>query len=132
MASGDSGPGQSSQDFSVQVPQDSTGPNSLLFRDSQPRDSSGALPFAEKLPVGVKDFDALIVPIRDVDPALSVDHQVVRQSEFPGTLTSFAPLQQILSVARVLHNPSTAVAVGDVDIAIGGEGNVGRQVERVR
>src|SRR5436309_3197119 len=84
-----------------------------------------------QFPGGVKNLDPLVIPIADVNPALRVGHHVVEHSKLAGTLSSTAPLKQIFPVARVLHQPSVTVAVAYVDIAIGREGHVGRQIEVV-
>src|SRR5712692_8100948 len=122
-------PGQSSQDLSLQIPQDPSGPDPLVSGDGESGDPTGPRPLAQELPGGVENLDPLVVAIGDVNPALRVGHQVVGQSELAGTLSSAAPFQQIFPVTRVLHHPGAAVPVADVDIAIGGEGDVGRQIE---
>ena len=71
----------------------------------------------------------LVVPISHVDPPPRIDHQVVGQPELPRTGSPLTPPQHIFSVRRKFDHPCTAVAVADVDIAIGREGNIGGQIE---
>src|SRR5262245_18227343 len=132
VPAGHAGPGQFSNRRSVQVPQDPAGPNPLVLRDREPGDSAGRSPLRHETPVCVEDLDALVVAVRHVDAALRVDHQIVRQAELAGSRAPPAPLRQILSVARVLHDACASVPVGHVQVAIGRERDVGRQVERVR
>src|SRR5262245_26421347 len=132
MPGGDGRPVQPSESLSVEVAKRATGPDLLVRGDCQPGNPARTGPLREKRSVGVEDLDPLIVPVGDIDAALAIDDAVVRKPELAGPGASLAPLEQVLAVARVLHDPGAAVAVGHVDVTIWRKRDVGGQVERVR
>src|SRR6266849_4877933 len=125
------GKGQSSQNLSVQICQYASDPDLLVLSHEQRGNPSVSLPFVQELPIRVENLDARMVPIGDVNLSLRVDHHIVRQAEFAGPRSSLAKLEQIFSIARELHYAGAAIPVAHIDIAIGREGHIGRQVEIV-
>src|SRR5262249_27264047 len=92
-----------------------------------------ALPeLREELAVGVEDLDAVVLAVADVDAALFVEADGVRQVELALALALLTPLLQQLALFRELQHPRVAVAVGDVEVAGGSHGHLGRAVEAVR
>ena len=75
-------------------------------------------------PLGVlaytlEDLDAVVLAVGDVDPAVGVAGDVVRQAELAFADTGRAPREEMCPVGRVLVDPRVAVAVGDVDVPSG-------------
>src|SRR5262245_25028185 len=104
MTAGDSRAVQPSQHLAIQIAKNAAGPDLLILGDREARDAAGAAPLGQELAVRVEDFDPLVVAIGDVDTALRIDDEVVREAELAGTLAALAPLRQKLAVARVLHD----------------------------
>ena len=89
------------------------------------------LPLVEKLAVRVEDLDAIVLAIPDVDPSLCVDRNSVRQVELARAVAFLAPCGEEGTVFRELRDSGIAVTVGNVEVAVGREGDIGGTVERV-
>src|SRR5499425_2444089 len=61
-------------------------------------------PLAQELSFAIEALDAAIFAIGDVDHALVVDLNRVRQAELSGTRTGTAPFAQLLAVGRIFEN----------------------------
>src|SRR2546425_1173369 len=87
-------------------------------------------PLAEEIAVRREDLDALVRPVGDVELAGIVERDAVRQVELARAMTRRAPRFDQPTVARETVHAGVAVAVGHVDVAIGGRHQLGRVVER--
>ena len=79
------GKGQSSQNLPVQICQHASYPDLLVRGHEQRGNPSVSLPLVQELPIRVKNLDARVVPIGDIDPSLRVDHDIMGQAEFAGS-----------------------------------------------
>ena len=73
----------------------------------------------------------MIFPVGDVDPAIGVTADVVRDIELAGIGAGLAPGEQELAVRAEFMDPRIAVAVRDVEIALRREGGMGAAMERL-
>src|SRR5262249_47957454 len=88
-------------------------------------------PLSAVLAVGGEDLDALVGPVGNVDEALLIDLDVVDEVELAVAGSFRAPLADELAGGVELDDPRVDVAVGDIDVAVSAEGDVGRTVEGV-
>src|SRR5260370_17010966 len=72
-------------------------PQMMIGRHHNVERRTDMIPFAEILPVLVENLDAAVRPIRDVDPAVRVDVDRVRQAELAGSPSLLSPPPQALS-----------------------------------
>src|SRR5580698_6304049 len=80
-------------------------PDMLIGRDVKPIGVTDAGPLRQKTPVRIKNLDPGVLPIRDVDPVLAVDHHGVRQLELAWLGAVASPLP--LASPPLLRRPST-------------------------
>src|SRR6516162_233427 len=66
--------------------------------------------------VAVEHLDAVVLAVGDIDPAIRVTADVVRDVELAGIGAGFAPRHQELAVRRVFVDAGIAIAVGDIDL----------------
>ena len=81
------------------------------------------------LPFAIEDLDAVVFAVAHVDRALRIDRDRVRRVELARLGPLLAPVEQVLAVLRELHHARVPVAVGNVEIAVLRERDVGRAVE---
>jgi hypothetical protein len=79
----------------------------------------------DEFTVGVEDLDALIFAIADVYEAMIVDGDGVRQIKFADACAEFSPSLDLITEAIKLHYAGVAIAIGDVNVAVPGEGDIG-------
>src|SRR5262249_33659643 len=84
--------------------------------------------FAQIFSRGVESLQTPILPVRHPDHALVIHRDSVWLVELSGTRTRAAPFPQALSVGGVFEDPGIAVAIGDEQMSVRGEGDVGRAV----
>ncbi len=89
------------------------------------------VPLRLVLAVAVEHLHAVVLAVGDVDPAVVVGGDVVGDVELAGLAAGLAPRHDQLAVGRELVHARVAVAVGDVDLALGRERGVGAAVERL-
>src|SRR5205814_9116669 len=65
--------------------------------------------------VAVKDLHPVVLAVGDIDPAIRIAADVVRDVELPGIGAGLAPGGQQFAAGRVFMDASIAVAVGDVE-----------------
>src|SRR5688572_15151276 len=79
-----------------------------------------ATPHSQSLAIERKDLDAMITPVGNIDPVLSVDRDSVGGREFPLGLAAFSPFGHYLAFRRQLNDPRVA-CIGDHDFTSRGE-----------
>src|ERR1700751_1490441 len=87
------------------------------------------IPLSFELAVAVEHLDPMVLAVGDIDPAVGVATNVVRNVELAGIGARLAPRHQQFAVRGVFMNSRTAVAVGDVEIASRGQGGVRAAME---
>src|SRR5262245_3344659 len=87
-------------------------------------------PFVEEAAVAVEDLHAVVLAIGDQDLAEAVDPDGVRGGELARSAAGLAPRGDPASVGGEAVHVGIAVAVGDVDLAVGGLRRGGWMVER--
>src|SRR5438874_10491333 len=97
----------------------------------QPRRPVHVDPLRFVFAVAVEHLHPMIFPVGDVDPAIGVTADVVRDIELAGIGAGLAPGEQELAVRAEFMDPRIAVAVRDVEIALRREGGMGAAVERL-
>ena len=88
-------------------------------------------PLPEELAIGIEDLNAVILAVAYIDILVGIDADRMGSVELPRPFAAPAPFQQVLALAGELDHAGVAVAVGDEEIAIGQERNVGGTVECV-
>src|SRR5581483_331109 len=88
-------------------------------------------PLPQKLSIDIENLNAVILAIAHVNAPLSIEHDRVRQIEFARRRSLLSPFEQILSIFIELDDPRIAVAVGNKDVAVGGESDIRRAIEIV-
>ena len=86
-------------------------PDGLIGRHEQPAGRAGVLRLADVVAVGVEHLDARVVAVGDVEQALGVEHQRVRQIEFARALALLAPGLDEIAVPIEFQNERLALAV---------------------
>ena len=76
-------------------------------------------------------MNAAVLAVGDVDDAVAIDLNRMRQTELSGAGAGFAPFANAFALAGVLEDARVAIAVGDKDAAVRREGNVGGAAETV-
>src|SRR5690349_7570403 len=89
-------------------------------------------PLGEKIPRGIKDLNAPVIPIQDVHSSAAVERQGVRQVELCRAGTLFPPLSLEAAVLIELCDAIVAVTVADVDRTVRGNRDVARLIEMRR
>ena len=88
------------------------------------------VPHFQEVAVGVKELDAVALPVNDINPLVLVEGDVVGSDELAGVNAGFAPGELVLPLRAVHVDAGVAVAVGDVDVAVAGsDGGGGGAVE---
>src|SRR3984885_6869221 len=88
---------------------------------------NGNLP--EKLSLNIKDLDAAIATIGNVDAILSVDRDAVRSHELAGFAAGLSPGCYPVALLVDLGDPGVDVAIADVGVARRVPGDVGHLAE---
>src|SRR5580704_5149350 len=83
------------------------------------------VPLQLVLAIAVEYLHAMVFAVGDVDPAILVGGDVVSDVELAGIGAGGAPAHQVLAVRRIFVDAGIAVAVGNVDLALGREGGMG-------
>ena len=104
-------------------------PHLVVGRDEDVLRRAEVVPFAQVLAVGIEDLDAVVLAVADVDDARGIDRDRVNGIELAPTRAGLAPRGDVLAFRGELDDARVAVTVGDVDLARGSEGKVGRPVE---
>src|SRR5262249_11587433 len=89
------------------------------------------VPLQLVLAVAVEHLHAMVLAVGDIDPAVLVGGDVVRDVELPGIGPGGAPAHQVFAVGRVFVDAGIAVSVRHVDLALGRERGVGAAIERL-
>ena len=89
-------------------------------------------PLAEVVALGREDLDALVRAVGDIELAVIVEGDAVRQVELALAIARRAPRFDEPAVARKAVHAGVAVAVGHVDVAVGVGHHLGRVIERPR
>ena len=89
------------------------------------------VPLGLELAVAVEHLDPVVLAVGDIEPAVGVAADVVRDVELAGIGAGLAPRHQQLAVGRVFVDARVAVAVRDVEVALRRQGGVGAAVERL-
>src|SRR5579864_5813111 len=89
------------------------------------------------MPVLIENLDAIVLAVADKKPSLRIKGQRVRAVEFAAACSFFAPRLEELTVRIEFHDARVgrwflAVAVGDKDVAIGGNHHFGWLIESVQ
>src|SRR5262249_15944991 len=71
-----------------------------------------------------------VLAVGDIDGAVRVNGNAVRDVELPYPTTRLAPRVEQFAVGRETVDAFVAVAVGDVEVTVRGDGEVGGVVER--
>lgn len=87
------------------------------------------VPLADVTALRIEELDALILPVGDIDRALTVHADVVRCDELPGAGPWFAPGIQKVALGREVVYACVAVTIRDVKGAVRGERDSGWVVE---
>ena len=87
-------------------------------------------PLRQVLAVGAEDLDAVVLAIAHEHAPVRRHRDAVGQEELARARAGHAPRPLQLTGRRELMHAAVAVAVGDVEIALGAHGDVRRPVER--
>src|SRR5271166_500498 len=101
----------------------------LICRDQQPVRITDAGPLLDEVTLGVEDLDALVLAVPNVNSALRVDGDAMRQVEFTNAGSKFSPGFDVISIAVKLYDTGISIAVSDVYMTVLGEGHIGWLVE---
>src|SRR5262249_13633956 len=107
----------------------------VVFGDVDPARTSKLPAFGDVLSILVEDLDPIVFAIADEQAPAGIEGDGVRLADLAGTGALPAPLPDVLSVLRELHDPivlAAAVAVGDEDISVRCHDNVAGLVEEIR
>src|SRR5436190_14979559 len=85
-------------------------------------------PFAEETSITIEDLYARILTITDVNE-IAVDCDRVWKIELSGSRSFHSPPEQHVAVLVELQDSRVAFTIGDIEISIAIEGNVGRLIE---
>src|SRR5436305_4166509 len=86
-------------------------------------------PLAQIAAVEVESLQAAVLPVSYVYDAVGIHGDSVRLMELSWTSSGAAPLAQPLAIGGVFQDARIAVSIGDEEVAVGSEGNVGGPVE---
>src|SRR5205085_9335642 len=75
------------------------------------------------------NLNARIAPISNVNVALRIDSDAMRQVKFTRTLAFVSPIKQESAIRRKFCHAIVAVAVTHVDCAVGGERDIRRLIK---
>ena len=103
----------------------------LPSRHAQPARAVQVVPLRVILALPVEHLHAVVLAVGHIDPAVLVAADVVHDVECAGIGARLAPGELQLAVWRILVHARVAVAVGDVDVALGRQRGVGAAVERI-
>ena len=98
---------------------------------AEPARAMQEIPVRLVFAVAVEHLHAMVLAIRDIDPAVGVGADVVHDVELAGTAARAAPREQQLAVGRIFVHARVAVAVADIDVAARRERGVGAAIERL-
>ena len=89
------------------------------------------VPHRDKAALRIEQLDAVRFPIHDIDGIVGVDGNIVWPNELASVNAWTAPGEFVGPGPRIDMNPGVAIAVGDLDVPIGGhDGCRGRPVKR--
>src|SRR6266487_2202235 len=100
----------------------------VIRRDKQAKGSKAA-EGADEFAILIENLNTIVFAIADVKISLGIQSHRVRRVEFSFTGSFFPPGENKLAALVEFHHPRIAIAVGDEEISIRGEGDVGRLVE---
>src|ERR1051325_298581 len=90
------------------------------------------IPLRFPLAVTVEDLHPVVLAVRDIDPAVRIAADVVRNIELPRIGAGLAPRGEQLAVQRKFVDAGVAIAVRDVEaVAVWRQGGMGAAVERL-
>src|SRR5438552_11739243 len=87
-------------------------------------------PLSEELTVGTEDLDPIVLAIAHEDAAIRVDRDAVRDHELAGTAAGLTPRPAELALRREVMHARVPVAIRDVEVTAGRDGETRRSVER--
>lgn len=82
-------------------------------------------PHGDEVAFGIEDLDAMAFAVYDVNALVAVEGDVVGANELTGVYARLAPGELVLQLAGVDVDAGVAVAVGNVDVAVGRVGGSG-------
>src|SRR5262249_40120959 len=88
-------------------------------------------PLTEELAVAIKDLDPLIRPVGDIHATFGIEYNIVNHVELAVVAAFLPPMREIFGITIELNYARVDVAIGDIEIAVRGEGDVSRFVERI-
>src|SRR6185436_19201292 len=106
-------------------------PDFVVGRDKDVLCRAEMGPHAEELAFGCEDLDAIILAVADIDSALGVELHGVGRVELAGSTSGLTPFKEIFAVLGKLDYARVAVAIGHIEAAITGEGDVGGLIKGV-
>ena len=83
----------------------------------------------EEVAVGVEELDAVVGAVADPDAVVLVQADAVGECELAGAFSPVAPGEDVLAGGGVFVDAGVVVAVGDEEVAVGGDGEIGGQAE---
>src|SRR5262249_36451584 len=92
------------------------------------------LPLGDESPVGVENLDTAVNTVSDIEASGRIKRDAMRCVELALCRPVSSPRLDEFAVLGELHNPvvgGTAVAVRDVDVAIGRDHDVGGTIEHI-
>ena len=92
--------------------------------------ANDVVPLIYELTVAGEDLEAIVFAVGDVEAFAAVDEHAVRQVELAGAGAGLAPGLDELASGGEAVDAAVAIAVTDVDFAVGCNGDVGGVVER--
>ena len=95
--------GQFGRDRSVQITQDTAGPDLLVVGQEGRRHPTHVRPVVDATAVGVEHRNSLVVQVCDIHATVGVDDEIVGEAEFPGASSAPALLKQEPTVPRELR-----------------------------
>src|SRR5262249_32803949 len=104
-------------------------PDLVVLRHVEAPRHHNVAPDVEQLARLVEDLHAHVISVGDVEPALAVHADRVRDGELPRFAAQLAPLLDELARFVEMHDAGIAVAVRDEYVSGAGDRHVGRLVE---
>ena len=94
------------------------------------RGTLDVIPHVEELAVPGEDLDPVVLAVGHEDPVVGRDPDAVRQAKLAGPRPGLAPGLDERPIGGEAVHPGVAVPVADIQLSIGGDGYIGRPVER--
>src|SRR5688572_19535280 len=88
-------------------------------------------PLAEKLTLHIETLYASVLAVCHVDDAFFIGLDRMRQTELSRAGSGGAPFAHFLSIRGVFQDPCIRISIGDEDVAVGRESDIGGAAEVV-